>query len=85
MDTPLDLDNLTRQTRQREFEDGLFEGAMTWSSQFASSGVLAADLEPNAIARRHNDAGRPYLNVEFNRLSGLKWPWLIMSVIGSVG
>src|SRR3954470_19262075 len=47
--------------------------------------VLATDGERNAIARRHNDRGRPQLDIEFDRLTRCKRLLLVVGVIGPMG
>src|SRR6202042_1809198 len=46
--------------------------------------VLAANVQFDAISARHDNAGRPYLDIEFNRLPGSQRLNLIMGVIGPV-
>ena len=47
--------------------------------------VLAAHGEPDAIARRHHDAGRPDLDVELDRLARRERPLLVVGVPRPIG
>ena len=47
--------------------------------------VTAEDFESVTVALWHDDAGRPYLDIEFDRLAGRQRPQFIMRMIGPIG